>query len=112
MKLRKPKKKKKKTTKTNMKLILKKLLLTTAASIKGSSINTNSSLDKKENKLVEQFLTWNNYVLQYFIQLTSLVNFYDNVIYQCIFLCSFDGHCYHKVAGLENVFQAENKLMK
>lgn len=43
-----------------MKLILKKLLLTTAASIKGSSINTNSSLDKKENKLVEQFLTWNN----------------------------------------------------
>lgn len=58
MKLRKPKKKKKKkTTKTNMKLILK---LTTAASIKGSSINTNSSLDKKENKLVEQFLTWNN----------------------------------------------------
>ena len=58
MKLRKPKKKKK-TTKTNMKLILKKLLLTTAASIKGS-INTNSSLDKKENKLVEQFLTWNN----------------------------------------------------
>ena len=59
MKLRKPKKKKK-TTKTNMKLILKKLLLTTAASIKGSSINANSSLDKKENKLVEQFLTWNN----------------------------------------------------
>ena len=43
-----------------MKLIKKKLLLTTAASIKGSSINTNSSLDKKENKLVEQFLTWNN----------------------------------------------------
>ena len=43
-----------------MKLILKKLLLTTAASIKGSSINANSSLDKKENKLVEQFLTWNN----------------------------------------------------
>ena len=96
-----------------MKLIKKKLLLTTAASIKGSSINTNSSLDKKENKLVEQFLTWNNQLcIAIFYTADKFCEFYDNVIYQCIFLCSFDGHCYHKVAGLENVFQAENKLKK
>lgn len=51
--------KKKKNYQNKYEINLKKLLLTTAASIKGS-INTNSSLDKKENKLVEQFLTWNN----------------------------------------------------